>query len=718
MRTCLLVPVLFLLPFTSAGANPIDGLLERIAPGAKDKFIVELSPDSVDYFELDGAGDKVAVRGNTYVNIAAGINWYLKYYAGIHLSRNNMRAEMPDTLPRVKHKERHETALALRYDFNYCTFSYTMAFWDWARWEREIDWMALHGINLPLAAVGTECVWLNLLTRLGYTREEAEQFIAGPAYLAWFEMGNLEGWGGPLPDSWFPGHEELQKRILARMREYGMEPVLPGYAGMLPHDAGERLGLDVETFGLWNGFTRPAILQATDPRFAAIADLYYEEQAKLFGTAKYYSMDPFHEVSDTTSTDFAGAGKAILAAVRRAVPDAVWVVQGWTENPRREMIDNMKNGDLLILDLFSECRPMWGMPSLWQREEGYGVHDWLFCMLENFGANVGLHGRIDQLLDNFRQTKDNPLAAHLRGIGLTAEGIENNPIMFELMCELPWRGYETEREAWIEEYVKARYGRADTTLTAAWELLGRTIYNCPRGNNQQGPHESVFCARPSLNTFQASSWSKMSNYYDPASTAEAARLFVSVADKYEGNDNFEYDLTDVLRQAVADRGRVVYNRATADYKSFDRKSFEADTALFLRLILLQDELLATRTEFRTGHWTEQARGLGESEDEANLYERNARTQITTWGNRECADSGGLRDYAHKEWSGILRDLYYRRWAEWWRMLGEVFDGGQERDIDWYAIEYDWATDTAPYTSAPEGDTIDTAKRIYKEVFGE
>ena len=67
------------------------------------------------------------------------------------------------------------------------------------------------------------------------------------------------------------------------------------------------------------------------------------------------------------------------------------------------MVDPMSPGDLLVLDLFSECRPMFGAPSIWQRKEGYKQHPWLFCMLENFGANVGLHGRMDQLLGNFQQ---------------------------------------------------------------------------------------------------------------------------------------------------------------------------------------------------------------------------------------------------------------------------------------------------------------------------
>lgn len=157
-------------------------------------------------------------------------------------------------------------------------------------------------------------------------------------------------------------------------------------------------------------------------------------------------MDPFHEAENAASVDFDAAGKAIMAAMKKVNPKATWVVQGWTENPRPEMIKNMQNGDLLILDLFSECRPMWGIPSIWKRDKGYEQHNWLFCMLLNFGGNVGLHGRMDQLLDNFYLTKNNPLAVHLKGIGLTMEGAENNPMMFELMCELPWRPEKSRKK--------------------------------------------------------------------------------------------------------------------------------------------------------------------------------------------------------------------------------------------------------------------------------
>ncbi|MBQ9216477.1 MAG: alpha-N-acetylglucosaminidase [Prevotella sp.] len=712
-------------------SNPVDELLERIDKGASARFKIEKVKSQKDFFELDQQGKKVVVRGNTWVNIASGINWYLKYHAGIHLSWNQMQAKLPAVLPAVKQKERHETDLTLRYDFNYCTFSYSMPFWGWERWEKEIDWMALHGVNLPLAIVGEECVWRNMLLKLGYTEEEVGKFIAGPAFLAWWEMNNLEGWGGPLPLSWYQRQEKLQKQILARMKQLDMHPVLPGYCGMVPHDAKEKLGLNVADAGLWNGFQRPANLLPTDARFSEIATLYYNELTKLFGKADYYSMDPFHESADDASIDYAKAGEAMMAAMKRVNPKAVWVIQGWTENPRPAMVDGMKTGDLLVLDLFSECRPMFGIPSIWKRAEGYKQHEWLFCLLENFGANVGLHGRMDQLLDNFYVSKP-----HCKGIGFTMEGSENNPVMFELMSELPWRPEKFTKEVWVKQYVKARYGVEDTTIEKAWMILANSIYNCPAGNNQQGPHESIFCGRPSLNNFQASSWSKMKNYYDPADTKEAARLMNSVAEKYRGNNNFEYDLVDITRQALADQARLQYQHTIADYKGFARKEFDKDATRFLDMLLMQDKLLGTRSEFRLGHWTQDAVKAGSTPEERRLYEWNARVQITTWGNRYCADTGGLRDYAHKEWQGLLKDFYYPRWKAYFDALAaqmeeqtgpqpDLLGGGpnanktsaelmslarpQEVVLDYYAMEEPWTLQQNHYSPASEGDAVAIAR---------
>lgn len=715
MRTICLICMLCLAVVVKA-ASPIQGLLERIDKGASRKFVIEQVKSPTDFFELDQKGDKVVIRGNNYVSIATGVNWYLKYYAGIQLSWNGMTAQLPAVLPAVPQKERHETDLKYRYDFNYCTYSYTMAFWDWDRWEKEIDWMALHGINLPLAVVGADVVWYNVLTKLGYTKDEINEFIAGPAFQGWWLMNNLEGWGGPNPDSWYKQRETLQKQILKRMREYGIRPVLPGYSGMVPHNAKERLGLNVSDPGLWCGYRRPAFLQPTDPRFNEIADLYYKEMSRLYGKADFYSMDPFHEGGNVAGVDLNAAGQAIWGAMKKANPKAVWVAQAWQANPRQKMIENLPAGDLIVLDLFAESRPQWGDPeSTWYRKEGFGKHDWLYCMLLNYGGNVGLHGKMKHVIDEFYKAKTSSFGKTMKGVGMTMEGSENNPVMFELLCELPWRPARFDKDEWLKNYTVARYGKADKAVQDAWLLLSNTIYNCPAENTQQGTHESVFCGRPDYDVYQVSSWSEMEPYYKPEDIIRAAGIMLSAADRFKGNNNFEYDLIDIVRQAVAEKGRLVYPIMIDAYKAGEKELFAASSQRFLDLILLQDKLLAARPEFKVGTWIEKARNLGTTPEEKDLYEWNARVQVTTWGNRVAADEGGLRDYAHKEWNGLLRDFYYNRWKVWIDRQKAQLNGAPVKAIDFYAIEEPWTKQTNPYSSQAEGDVIEVAKEVYAKI---
>lgn len=696
---------------------PVVSLIERICPGGSGNFSINIdTASSVSFFELGQSPDgKIMISADCPVNAAAGLNWYMKYYAGIHLSWNNMHADLHFPLPPVTKPERHTTSVIYRYYLNYCTFSYSMAFWGWDRWERELDWMALHGINLCLAAVGSDALWLNVLQRLGYTVEDASEFIAGPAFQAWWLMNNLEGWGGPNPESWYQERFRLQKRILSRMREFGIEPVLPGYSGMLPHDASERLGLNVADPGKWLGYPRPAFLQPEDTAFRDIASVYYEEAEKLYGSVNYYSMDPFHEGGSTEGVDLDSAGKAIYNAMIRHNPKAKWVVQAWGANPRPAMIGNIPRSGLVILDLYSESRPQWGDPeSSWYRKNGFDGHDWIYCMLLNFGGNVGLHGKMQHIIDGYYKAAGSPFSKTMKGVGLTMEGIENNPVMYELLCELPWRQEHFKKEEWLQGYIRARYGKITDETAEAWRLLAESIYECPAESTQQGTHESIFCARPSLKAYQASSWSEMSDYYNPSDVIHAASLMVKAAPEFTGCNNFEYDLIDIVRQAIAEKGRLEYRDLVKSFHAGDTAALHSHSEKFLKLILLQDTLLSTRPEFMAGKWIADARNLGRTDDEKDWLEWNARVQITTWGNRTASDDGGLHDYAHKEWSGILADFYYLRWKTWADMLLAASGSEDPADmIDYYSLEEPWTLMHNSYPYEATACPTETATRIWK-----
>lgn len=154
---------------------------------------------------------------------------------------------------------------------------------------------------------------------------------------------------------------------------------------------------------------------------------------------------------------------------------------------------------------------------------------------------------------------------------------------------------------------------------------------------------------------------------------------------------------------------------TAAYRAGDKQLFALASGKFLDLILLQDKLLGTRPEFRVGKWIEEARALGDTPEEKELYEWNARVQITTWGNRNATDYGGLRDYAHKEWNGLLKDFYYMRWKLYFDFLSQRIEGKTPAEIDFYAIEEPWTKAANPYSAEAEGDCIEVAKQVMQAV---
>lgn len=704
------------LPINYSLANPADDLLNRIGgQGTSDRIVTAIveSADGNDYFTITSESGKPKVIGNDYLSVATGIHWYLKYHAQVLLSWNNLTTDLSEVqLPVPESAETHSTNLKYRYYLNYCTYSYSMAFWDWERWEKEIDWMALHGVNMPLALTGTEVVWRNVLVnKLGYTKEEANRFIAGPAFQAWFLMNNLESWGGPNPDSWYDNQEALQKKILSRMRELNIEPVLAGYSGMVPHDINTKKGWSISNPGTWCNFQRPGFLLPTDSHFEEMAQYYYDEMKSLYGTSAYYSMDLFHEGGNTAGVDLDAAFKAVYNAMKtycghEETPQ--WVIQSWQENPRQAALDALEPGTLIVLDLFSDAVKKWG--NSYAQSNGKR-HEFVYCMLNNFGGRTGLHGRLEQTINGFYEAKAS-FPQTMLGIGATMEGMENNPMLYESLYELAWRETKLEPEEWIKDYARIRYGKANEATERAWSLLLKSVYACP--TSQQGVSEAIICARPSLTVNNVSTWSTSAIYWNVDHVKEAAELLLSQSNVLQGK-NYEYDVIDVVRQSLSDYSSELLKRINAAKTSGQTDRFNALSNRFLELILNQDQLLNTVPDFMLGSFISAARNLGEAKDEKDLYEKNARLLVTTWGPEASANAGGLHDYSNREWAGLLKDYYYPRW----KLMFDNLKAGNSAPSSYFNMEYQWATTPTtdnPYPDTPQADPITTAGEVFGKYY--
>lgn len=696
--------------------NSIHELAERIV-GKENagNFIFRKTESNSenDEFEIDFENGKVLVSGNSTIALASGLNWYLKYETNTDISWETRHIKLPEELPAVAKPIARKSAFTYSYYLNYCTFNYSMAFWDWARWEQEIDWMALNGVNLPLAIVGTEAVWKNTLKRLDFTQSEIDHFIPGPAFTGWWLMGNLEGWGGPVTDAFIQKQLVLQQKILKRMKRLGMNPVLPGFYGMVPQALKAKYpDADIRDQGLWaGGFQRPAFLSPTDSLFNTISKIYYEEMKKLYGDIQYFSGDPFHEGGITEAIDLPTAGKNIIDGVKAVYPKATWVFQGWGGNPQAPLLADIDPSNVLILDLDCDNRPQW------EHRNGWDGKPWIWNTVTNFGGNVGMFGRMDVIAQEpFRALKQTEYAQGLKGIGAIPEGIENNSVIYELLFELKWHSDTLDLDQWLRQYVKRRYGKDDENLYTAWQILRKTVYGkkLSETESQQGTSESILCARPSLKIDQVSTWGTSKLYYDPSELLQAWTLFINEADSYKNVEGFQYDLLDITRQVLANYAQVVHRKMVDAYENDDKPGFDEASDEFLQLLDDQDQLLSNDDSFMLGKWIEEARRAGTTPSEKKLFEFNARTLITTWS----FQNSNLHEYAHREWSGLLSDFYKPRWKMFIDYLSQKMEGQEPDEPDYYAFELAWTNQTGNYPSMAKQDPVEQAVRIYKNYHAE
>ncbi len=669
-------------------------LAQREVPWLAPNLLTRRIPrgEGREVFELSTRQGLLIVAASDTPSAAVGLNWYLKHHCHRSISHLGDNIGPVKPLPDIPRPVRRAARFAKRYYLNYCTFNYTFAFADWKRWERELDWMALNGVNLALATIGTEAVWQNTLRRIGYNDAEILAFLPGPAYSAWWLMGNLEGWGGPVTQRMIDERVALQKNILARMRELEIEPVLQGFYGMVPASLSQKFqSAKIVEQGEWGGFRRPLILLSTDPLFSRLASIYYEELRKLYGPVRYFGGDLFHEGGSAAGLNVSAIAAGVQHAMLAANPQAVWVLQGWQDNPKDSLLSGLSREHTLVLNLESPD---------WEKRKGFNGTPWVWGMVNNFGENTGMFGDLPRIASEPIRAVNGPFGKNLVGIGALMEGIDNNPVVYDLLFEMAWHNEPVDVHQWLHDYAEYRYGSTAPDLDRAWHTLAETVYA-----SNYGP-QSIFCARPSLQVKGASTWGSTNFAYDPAKLEEAAREFLSAKERFGTLDTYQADAVDLVRQVLSNRGLILYRQMVAAFQERDRVRFDRVSAAFLGLLRDEDTLVATRREFLLGNRLAAANKVGQSEQERILCEKNARTLITYWG----PDNPGteLHDYAHKEWSGLLRDFYMPRWEMFIRELSARLDGQLANEPNYFAFEKDWSEKRNQYPTTPAGDPIGTA----------
>ncbi|KAJ0095775.1 hypothetical protein Patl1_17155 [Pistacia atlantica] len=713
------------------------------------------------------------IRGTTGVEITSGLHWYIKYWCGAHVSWDKTggiqiaSVPSPGSLPLVKDKGvRIQRPVPWNYYQNVVTSSCSTlpldsyVWWDWEKWEKEIDWMALQGINLPLAFTGQESIWQKVFMNFNISKEDLNDFFGGPAFLAWARMGNLHGWGGPLSQNWLNQQLLLQKQILSRMLELGMTPVLPSFSGNVPAALKKIFpSAKITRLGDWNTvdgnpkWCCTYLLDPTDPLFIEIGEAFIRLQVAEYGdVTDIYNCDTFNENSPPTNDPkfISSLGAAVYKAMAKGDKDAVWLMQGWLfysdsvfwKPPQmKALLHSVPVGKMIVLDLFADVKPIWKTSS-----QFYGT-PYVWCMLHNFGGNIEMYGILDAISSgpvDARVSENSTMV----GVGMCMEGIEQNPVVYELMSEMAFRNKKVQVLEWLKTYAHRRYGKAVHQAEAAWEILYRTVYNCTDGiadhnidfivkfpdwNPSSGSHISKQNQMPVTLTLpgprrylspkKSSQLPQAHLWYSTQEVVNALQLFIDAGNDLAGSSTYRYDLVDLTRQVLSKLANKVYSDAMVAYRKKDGKAFSLCTQKFLQLIKDTDVLLASNDNFLLGTWLESAKKLALNPSETKQYEWNARTQVTMWYDTNKTMQSQLHDYANKFWSGLLEDYYLPRAATYFGYLLKSLRDNEEFKLEewrkeWISFSTNWQAGTNLYPVKAKGDSLAISRSLYDKYFGQ
>ncbi len=634
-------------------------LIKRNTPEIADMFLLELTDkkDGLSYCAFESENGKIKISADTKVNLAKGYYTYLKKYCGVNLAHcGNTELNVTSApLPDEKYFQTIEQEKVVY--FNYCTFGYSMRSWQWDKWEKEIDFMAMNGVNMPLTVVGYEAVMFYTLLDFGFSEKQALEFIAGPSYYPWQMMTNLDSFMH-IPDKAFIDKRlELGRKIIQRELELGMTPIQQGFAGHIPEMLNEKFKRksSLQHLPMWCGFPGTCQLDPLDSNFSLFGTALLQKQKELFGAYHYYACDPFHENEPPVDGDkyLNDVGRTISKMYTDFDGESTWVMQGWSL--REQIVKAVNKDKLLILDLDGSKSELMN---------GFWGYSFVNGTLHNFGDRNSLHGSVKLLSDNQYAIKKEKYSSCV-GTGLFMEGFFQNPLYYDLAFEMLTQKSAINLENWLCDYALRRYGSDEKCLKDAVMLLRKSCY----GEKCIGREtSSIVCARPSTTHYHTAPNDVVELRYDNEDLLSALKLLLQ--SKKACKDGWHFDLCDILRQYMSNSAKEIYFEIMDSFKQKNEAEFKEKTGKFLTLLSQIDRLLLTRDELTFDSHISEAVKNSCCKEHEEIFRKNEVALHTIWGPYENIE---LFDYAWKEWANLIKNYYLPRWEMFFSELWNSFN---------------------------------------------
>ncbi len=690
-------------------------LILRNTPEIADAFILrdKEAVDGKNTYDVFCEDGKIVICGDCKISQAMGYYEYLKKICRVNYSHCGNTSLNVKEAPLFDGKLSKVIPQKKRAWLSYRAYGYSLAFWDWEKWEKEIDFMAMNGINMPLSVVGSEAVIYYTMRDFKYSQKGALSFLSGPGFWPWQLTGNLESYFSLTDEKYIESRLELGKKIIDREVSLGMTPIQQGFAGMVPRSFSKlfkriRIGL----ISSWRNFAVTYRIDPLDPVFKKFGTALLEKQRQLFGSFHYFACDPFFETKPNIRAKnyLWKVGRAIDTMYKDFDPESVWVMQSSTLYD--QMVKSVPKGRLLILD---------NAPDRYKETEGFWGHDFILGNVCSYGDRTALHGDIKALAsDRFSSVE----YENCVGTGLFPEGIYQNPLYFDLAFEMLTADKETDLEKWLRDYARRRYGTDDEKAAKAMLLLAGSCYGEGTDGVETG---SIICARPSTQFPHTAPGDSTELKYSNKKLFEAAKELLAA--QSADTDGYKYDVCDITRQVLSNLCRELYDKTVNGYYNKDIKDFERCSNAFLKICDELDELLQTRPELTLAEHLKAASALAIEEKDKENYELNLLTQLTVWG--PIMESVNY-DYAWKEWGGLIGTYYAKRWQSFYERLAFEFTHRKKfssvtkkqvngrnayRGSNFYKgfadFEKKWLS-TADPAKPTDGDTVELARNLIEK----
>lgn len=633
--------------------------------------------EGTDWYALEVSGGKLTVSGSSPVALCKGFHDYIQDNGYGSVTWSGSRLDLPRELPDMP-RTQVTSPFSSHLFYNVCTFGYSTPYWGWKEWEKEIDWLALHGFDMPLAPVGTEGILYRVYEQMGLSDEEIQAYFAGPGHFPWMRMGNMCAQDGGMSRRWHEKQIALEHRILRQMRSLGMEPVFQGFAGFVPEAVANHFPEVSITRNDWHGLHNQ-LLSAKDSLFQVIGTSFIKEWEKEFGKGKYYLVDSFNEMdvpfgprgSRERYETIKSYSYATYKSIQAANPDAVWVLQGWMFGRDRTLIwdpesvkallDGAPDDKLLVVDLavdFNEF--VWRSEKDWDYLDGFSGKEWIWSTTPNFGGRTSLKGYYGFYLNAHLDALSSPNRGRLTGFGSSPEGIESNEALYEAISSAGWSSSPKDAKTFLSQYFASRYACEPALLEPFVEGLLGSVYN-----NFSNTDKHSWATRPG--PFPPNVFNINRGFYD------GIGYLLSLA----GLHDAPLYRTDVITYAAAylcAKADELYKDAMVSYALGDKDGGRALASRLYDVLLAADRLLESHPLMRMQRWLDYAGQCATSASERMEFRTEALRLVTTW------DAEGIHDYASRCWSGLLRDYYVPR-------LKALFSSLEEgKALDIYAVE--------------------------------